>query len=95
MTAGSRALEHYPHVIAFDPFLNHPEGAKAIWPPLFDALCATLLLPAFWLGGLPLAEQAAALLPPAFGALCVVTTAWLGARLLGLAFRRRSSRSCS
>jgi len=64
-------LEHFPQTLGFDPYLNFPDGARAIWPPLFDFAVASLLLPVNAVAGLPAVEAAAALVPPLLGAATV------------------------
>ncbi|MEE2678436.1 MAG: STT3 domain-containing protein, partial [Myxococcota bacterium] len=34
-----------PMLLGFDPFVQFPEGARAAWPPLFDAVVAWMALP--------------------------------------------------
>jgi len=36
------AMHDFPHVIAFDPYVNFPEGARIIWPLGFDLIMAAL-----------------------------------------------------
>jgi len=38
-------FENYPSMLIFDPFLSYPEGDFVPWPPLFDFLSATLIMP--------------------------------------------------
>src|SRR5690349_20695573 len=38
-------LENWPIVPGVDPMINYPAGGVISWPPLFDALLATLALP--------------------------------------------------
>ena len=66
------AIEHFPGALGFDPYLNHPHGAVAIWPPLFDWAIALVLRPVWWLGGMDAVERAAVWIPPVLGGLCVV-----------------------
>lgn len=66
------SLASFPERIDFDPFLAWPRGARAIWPPAFDALVALLASPAYALAGARGAEIAAALVPPLLGALGVL-----------------------
>ncbi|XXF81143.1 peptide transporter [Myxococcaceae bacterium GXIMD 01537] len=67
-------LEHFPRFVPFDPWVNHPEGAHIIWPPLHTG-AVTL---AIALLGRARAELAAAWVGPA---LSLVHLA-LGAALL-------------
>ncbi|MEE3329428.1 MAG: STT3 domain-containing protein [Myxococcota bacterium] len=68
----SLAPGNWPSLIDFDPLLNWPHGARAIWTPFFDLIVSTFTLPFHAVGGLAAAEIAAAWLPPLLGALCVV-----------------------
>lgn len=36
------AVLHFPALLDFDPLLNHPDGARVPWPPLYDALLAAI-----------------------------------------------------
>jgi len=63
---------NWPSLIDFDPLLNWPHGARAIWTPFFDLTVSTFALPFHAVGGLAAAEIAAAWFPPLLGALCVV-----------------------
>ncbi len=78
-------LERFPALLSFDPFINFPDGARSIWPPLFDRLVVALALPFHALGGEPWAEGAAALAPPLLGALTVVGLHLLALRWFGSA----------
>jgi len=75
------ALVNWPASLGFDPYLSFPDGARAIWPPLFDVAIAWLLAP--WVGtgaGVDPArvEAVAVWLPPLLGAATVVVThAWM------------------
>jgi asparagine N-glycosylation enzyme membrane subunit Stt3 len=73
------ALAHFPAQLDFDPYIGYPEGARAIWTPVFDATLSVLLWP---LRDAPprSLELAASLLPPLFGALTVVVLYRIAAR---------------
>jgi asparagine N-glycosylation enzyme membrane subunit Stt3 len=71
------AVRNAPATLGFDPFLNFPHGAEAIWPPLFDTAIATLLRPLVGAGAGFTAvdqtriEQIVIWLPPLLGAATV------------------------
>jgi len=81
--------EHFPAQLDFDPFINYPDGARAIWTPLFDFAIATVVV--VLTGGqddagesaLRRAEVIAASIPPLLGAATVVVTYFLGWRHFG------------
>lgn len=77
------ALARFPETLGFDPYLNYPHGARAIWPGFFDTLGAWLVLPFYAWGGLEAAEQALVWLPPLLGAGTVVVVYFLALRCLG------------
>ena len=66
---------------SFDPYVNFPDGAQPIWPPLFDALLTWVVWPIHVLADWSTVERAAALVPPVLGALCVVLLYRLALRL--------------
>jgi dolichyl-diphosphooligosaccharide--protein glycosyltransferase len=78
-----RTVRDYPRPPWFDPWLNYPQGAPILWPPLFDQFIAT---GAWLMGGREASRQAvattAALVPPALGVLTIALLAALGGRLL-------------
>ncbi len=74
------SLLHYPAVLTFDPYINHPHGAKPIWTPVFDWVLGTLLRPALAEGGLPEVERLAMWAPPLLGGATVVTLYFLAKR---------------
>ncbi len=71
------AVRNAPETLSFDPFLNFPHGAEAIWPPLFDVAIATILRPFVGIGDdftsvdLAKIEQTVVWLPPILGAATV------------------------
>jgi dolichyl-diphosphooligosaccharide--protein glycosyltransferase len=70
----------------FDAYLHFPEGARPIWPPLFDRAAAALVRP--WVpealeSGLPELERLAMWIPPLLGALTVVAVFALARRQFG------------
>lgn len=73
------AVANFPVVRSFDPLLNHPDGARVPWPPLYDWLLA---LVAWLFGGGPfLTDRVLAWASPVFGVLAVVPI-YFGARSL-------------
>jgi len=77
------SLLRYPETLGFDPYVAFPEGARPIWPPLFDLAVATLLWPVHRLGGIPAAERVAAWVPPLLGAAAVLALHRVVARRFG------------
>jgi dolichyl-diphosphooligosaccharide--protein glycosyltransferase len=76
---------NFPSTLALDPYINHPDGGRPIWTPLFDGVVALLLLP--WRGGDDPAdlERAAVFVPPLLGAATVVTLYVVARRHFGQA----------
>ncbi len=74
------SVVHFPATLAFDLYMNHPEGAAPIWPPLFDWTVAALARAAVGAGDPHAVEVFAAWLPPLIGALGVLAAAWLARR---------------
>ncbi|MFP6624914.1 MAG: STT3 domain-containing protein [Myxococcota bacterium] len=65
------ALRNAPDTLGFDPFLNFPDGGRAIWPSFLDTLTARVV--GAWVGtDAAAAERMVAWLPPLLGALTVV-----------------------
>jgi dolichyl-diphosphooligosaccharide--protein glycosyltransferase len=79
------SLAHFPAVLHFDPYINFPDGAQPIWPPLFDWGMALLLLPFFGGGDLASVERVAVWVPPALGAATVACLYAVALRHLGRA----------
>lgn len=78
----------FPHVPVWDPFLNHPDGAVWIWPPLFDLLVGGTARGLFGHGvSQDEVQEVLAALPPILGALHVVPLFLLARTALG---RRRA-----
>jgi dolichyl-diphosphooligosaccharide--protein glycosyltransferase len=80
-------LARFPDVLAFDPYLNFPDGAKPIWTPVFDwgaAALLRLLVRPVGEGGLGDLERLAMWLPPLLGALTVVAAWQIGRRHFGV-----------
>ncbi|HKD16484.1 MAG TPA: STT3 domain-containing protein [Thermoanaerobaculia bacterium] len=80
------AAAHFPRTILFDPLMNFPDGAVAIWPPLFDL---ALALPARLAHGASASagevERGAAWVPVALAAGAIVLAGLLGRRVAGAA----------
>lgn len=74
------SVVHFPEVLRFDPYMNHPAGAMPIWSPLFDWLAAAVALPFYRVGDPTSVEGVVVWLPPVIGAITVVM-------LYGLALR--------
>jgi dolichyl-diphosphooligosaccharide--protein glycosyltransferase len=80
------AVFEYPAFLHFDPYLHFPEGARPIWPPLFDravALALHPLVPGTVETGLPQLERLAMWIPPLLGAATVVAVFALARRHFG------------
>ncbi|MED5261372.1 MAG: STT3 domain-containing protein [Myxococcota bacterium] len=76
-------LERFPESLGFDPYINFPSGATAIWPPLFDGVATWIALPFYAAGGVDSAEQALVWLAPVLGSLTVVALYFLALPFLG------------
>ena len=74
------SVVHFPHVLDFDPYLNFPEGARAIWTPCFDWLVALLALPFAEPQRLGSIERVAVWVPPLLGGATVVALHGLARR---------------
>lgn len=80
------AVFRHPAFLDFDPYLQFPEGAKPIWPPLFDRAVATVLRPLVadpLESGLPELERLAMWVPAVLGAATVVAVYALMRRHFG------------
>jgi dolichyl-diphosphooligosaccharide--protein glycosyltransferase len=77
------ALERFPDTLRFDPYLNYPTGANAIWTPAFD-LGIAAVASVFGAGAAsPEMERIAVWVPPLLGAAAAVALYGLTARLFG------------
>jgi asparagine N-glycosylation enzyme membrane subunit Stt3 len=76
-------LNDFPSRLDFDPYINFPHGARAIWPPLYDFAAALVLLPFHDPGNPRAVETAAVFLPPLLGASTVVVLFLLARRHFG------------
>jgi len=73
------AVANFPSVLTSDPMLNHPDGARVPWPPMYDWLLALI---AWCMGGSPLTvDRVLSWASPVFGALTVIPI-YVGARSL-------------
>jgi asparagine N-glycosylation enzyme membrane subunit Stt3 len=79
------ALERFPETLQFDPYVNFPQGAKVIWPPLFDVAIALLVRPFYWSSDLDVVERIVIWIPPLLGATTVLVVFFLAKRTLGFA----------
>lgn len=76
-------LENFPSWLGFDPYINFPTGATAIWPPLFDGFATWIAWPFYAAGGVDSAERALVWLAPFLGSLTVVALYFLALRFFG------------
>lgn len=76
------SVVRFPDVLGFDRYINHPDGAKPIWTPLFDWSLALLARPFFAPGELASVERVAVWVPPLLGAATVVVLFRLARRHL-------------
>jgi len=77
--------EHHrlPFALSFDPYINFPQGAKPIWPPLFDSAVALVAWPFYAAGGEPAAEAVSMWIPPVLGAATVAALYFTARRFFG------------
>ncbi len=73
------SIYNFPAVLDFDPYINFPHGARAIWTPMFDWCIAALLWPLHSVLSLEQLEAIAAWAPPLIGA-CTVLALYATAR---------------
>jgi asparagine N-glycosylation enzyme membrane subunit Stt3 len=79
------ALGRFPETLEFDRYVNFPQGAKVIWPPLFDAAIALLIRPFHQPSNEYFVERIVIWIPPLLGALTVVALFFLAKRTFGFA----------
>ena len=79
------ALGRFPETLEFDRYVNFPQGAKVIWPPLFDVAIALLLRPFHQPSNEDLVERIVIWIPPLLGALTVLVLFFLAKRTFGFA----------
>jgi dolichyl-diphosphooligosaccharide--protein glycosyltransferase len=79
------SIVRFPAALGFDPYINFPDGGRAIWTPFLDWGIAALLRP-FWghLAEVQL-ERMAIWVPPALGAATVVALYFLAQKHFGTA----------
>ena len=66
------AIQNFPKLPLFEPFLNFPHGTHHFWPPVFDYLTAVLcLILGLGFPSVKLIEWICALLPPIIGAVTI------------------------
>lgn len=74
--------QHFPHLPSFDYYLSYPTGARCIWPPLFDFLCATLAyIIGFSKPSVELVEFVAAVYPIIYALAVVLLTYFIGRKI--------------
>jgi len=79
------SIVRFPAALGFDPYINFPDGGRAIWTPFFDWAIAALLRP-FWGQMTPMQlERIAIWVPPVLGAATVVALYFLAQRHFGTA----------
>ncbi len=74
------SVVHFPATLGHDPYLNYPDGAQAIWTPVFDWLVAAIIFPFAGADSLERVEQIAIWVPPLLGAATVVAVYLLAKR---------------
>lgn len=77
------ALEHFPTILDFDPYLNFPAGARPIWSPGFDLFLSVLAYPFHAFCDEVVIEHVLAWVPPILGALTVVVVYRLALQFFG------------
>ena len=80
------SVVHFPEMLRFDPYMNHPTGAMPIWSPLFDWLAAAVALPFYRAGDPTSVEGVVVWLPPVIGAVT-----WVNSMLSFAAFSAPSA----
>jgi len=66
------SVEHFPRVLEFDPYLNHPHGGRVVWPPGFDWTIAGVARAALGPDDPAGVERIAARAPAVLGVLAVL-----------------------
>ena len=74
-------VQDFPHIPLFDSYINHPNGAYIIWPPLYDLLLAILWSILNLFSGLSSPLVVLVFLPPLFMFLTCVVIYRTGLRL--------------
>jgi len=76
-------VDHFPHTLWFDTFLNYPRGLELMWPPLFDQLIAgTAIL--FGAESQREIEIVGAFVPQILGSMTILALYFLARELFGL-----------
>ncbi|MGZ4940969.1 MAG: oligosaccharyl transferase, archaeosortase A system-associated [Halobacteriota archaeon] len=65
------SVQHFPNVLAFDPYVDYPNGFWIGWPPLFDLLASAYALAAMSLFHVNY-QVAVATFPAVLGALAII-----------------------
>ncbi|MFA5779177.1 MAG: STT3 domain-containing protein [Elusimicrobiota bacterium] len=77
------AIQNFPKLPLFEPFLNFPHGTHHFWPPVFDWLTAVLcLILGLGFPSVKLIEWTCALLPPIIGAATVFPVYYFSKNIL-------------
>ncbi len=74
------SVVNFPEFLHFDPYLNFPQGARAIWSPTFDWLAALWVRLAVGAGDQAAMERTVVWIPPLLGAATVVALYLVAAR---------------
>ena len=74
------SVVNFPASLSFDSYLNHPLGAPAVWPPLFDWSIAAVARALVGPSDQAAVEAVAVWAPPVLGAAAVLAAAWLARR---------------
>jgi len=75
-------VDHFPHTLWFDSYIDYPRGLELMWPPLFDQLIAgTALL--FGAESQRSIEIVGSIVPPILGSLTVIALYFLARELFG------------
>jgi dolichyl-diphosphooligosaccharide--protein glycosyltransferase len=72
------SVVNFPDVLAFDPYVNFPDGGHIHWPPGFDWLAAAVARLIVGAHDQAAMELVVAWMPPILGALVAVGVAWVG-----------------
>jgi len=75
-------VDHFPHTLWFDSYIDYPKGFELMWPPLSDQLIAGVAL-LFGAESQKQIEIVGAIMPPILGSLTVVALYFLARELFG------------
>jgi dolichyl-diphosphooligosaccharide--protein glycosyltransferase len=78
-------VQNFPSLIDFDSYLNFPDGARAVWPPVFDWVLAAIARVLIGTGDQLAMERLLAWAPPVLGGLTVVCVWRIGRELFSSA----------